>query len=152
MVLGRSAQALEELVDLGANAVGDIAEVVGNALHRAGAGAGVLGGGAHQVHFVSGVGRTLPSNFDAAPNLLRRRALLGDRGGDCPADVADFTIIVSIAVIASIERVVARCMSAICAPISSVARLVWPAAFLPRRQPPRSRGRLRRLVPPRWWH
>ena len=37
-------------------------------------------------------------------------------------------MVCSIAVIASIERAVARCMPAICAPISSVARLVWPAS------------------------
>ena len=87
MILG--AEPLEERVDLAADAAGDAAEIVGHRLHRAGAGAGVVGGGADQIDPFGGLDRALGGDLDAARDFRRGGALLGDGGRDGAADIAD---------------------------------------------------------------
>ena len=62
-----------------ADAAGDLVEIVGDRLHCAGADARVLRRGTDQSDLVCRVDRALGGNLDAARDLLRRRALLGDR-------------------------------------------------------------------------
>src|SRR5207244_3679432 len=97
---------------------------VGHALHCRCVAAGEGGRFADPRDLVGGVDATPGRHFGAARDLLGRGPLLGDRGRDGGADLADSWIVRWMAPIAWTERTVTCCMPAICVVISSVALAV----------------------------
>src|SRR4051794_38490522 len=83
------ADTFEKLIDLRADAAGDVAEIVRDRLDRAGAGARVRCRAADQIDLGGGVHGSPRGDLDAAGDFLRGSALLGDGGGDGAADLAD---------------------------------------------------------------
>ena len=92
------------------------------------AAAGLAGGLRHVADVARDLAGALGRLLDVAGDLLGRRALLLDRGGDAGRDLADLADRAVMSPIASTGFLVAFCISAICAEISSVALAVWLAS------------------------
>jgi hypothetical protein len=82
-------QFLKELVYLPTNPGCDIAEILGDCLHRHGTFPGLRSGFAHSHHLVRGFAGAIGCRLDAARYLLSCGALLSDGSGNGSADIAD---------------------------------------------------------------